>query len=96
MGKEEWIRELRHIYGAGILFFYYAKWPILLGLPALYYGLDYPHNLALDILWIWSLALVFKDLYLLLILKKSYCGTESCNNKKESEDASDNGENKDR
>ncbi len=94
--KEEWLRELRHLYGAGILFFYYAKWPILIGLPILYYGLDYPRNLALDILWIWSLALVFKDLYVWLVLKKSYCGSKSCRSEKEKKDGGDNPENESR
>ena len=64
--KEAWLHELRHIYGAGIIFFYYTKWPILIGLPILYFALDYPSNEILNFLWIWSLILVIKDFYLLL------------------------------
>ncbi|MRJ02457.1 MAG: hypothetical protein GXO19_00860 [Epsilonproteobacteria bacterium] len=54
-------RELRHLYGAGILFFYYMKYPILIGLPILYNFYDYPRNIYLDILWLWSAGLVIKD-----------------------------------
>jgi len=64
--KEVWVHELRHIYGVGIIFFYYVKWPILIGLPILYFALDYPSNMILNILWIWSFVLVAKDFYLLL------------------------------
>ncbi len=94
VNKEEWKRELKHIYGSGILFFYYAKWPILIGLPVLYYGLEYPHNTVLDILWIWSLVLVFKDLYVWFILKKSYCESGSCKTESEGAGDADNTENK--
>jgi len=90
VNKEEWLRELKHIYGSGILFFYYAKWPILIGLPALYYGLDYPHNTVLDILWVWSLILVFKDIYVRFVLKKSYCQSDSCTTQKDKEHDGDN------
>ena len=59
--KNIWIRELRHIYGAGIIFFYYMKWPILIGLPILYFVLDYPSNDILNILWLFSFILAIKD-----------------------------------
>ncbi|WP_041354083.1 hypothetical protein [Nitratiruptor sp. SB155-2] len=51
----------RHLYGAGILFFYYLKWPIVIGLPILYFYLHYPRNWILDILWLYSLILIIKD-----------------------------------
>ena len=60
------LKELRHIYGAGIIFFYYVKWPILIGLPILYYVLDYSNNEILNLLWFWSLVLAIKDFYLSL------------------------------
>ncbi len=63
-------RELRHLYGAGILFFYYAKWPMVLGLPFLYYYLDYPQNIFLDILWVISLLLIIKDFVVLIVRKR--------------------------
>ncbi|MRI83842.1 MAG: hypothetical protein C6I00_05405 [Nitratiruptor sp.] len=59
-------RELRHLWGAGILFFYYFKWPIAIGLPILYTFYGYRRNIYMDILWVWSVALILKDLILLL------------------------------
>ena len=44
----KWV--LKEIYGAGIIFFYYIKWLVFIGLPILYYGLDYKHNTFMDIL----------------------------------------------
>ena len=63
-------RELRHIYGAGILFFYYAKWFIVLGLPFLYCYMDYSRNIILDILWVISLSLIVKDFIVLIGRKR--------------------------
>ncbi len=84
--KEDWMHELRHLYGAGILLFYYAKWPILIGWPILRFYLNYPDNWIIDALWIWSLVLVFKDFYIWFIRKESYCTSKSCR--------SDNGDKK--
>jgi hypothetical protein len=53
---------LKKLYGAGIIFFYYFKYPIVIGLPILYYGLEYRRNTIMDILWIYSLILIVKDL----------------------------------
>jgi len=53
---------LKKLYGAGIIFFYYFKYPIVVGLPILYYGLEYKRNSIMDILWIYSLILIVKDL----------------------------------
>ncbi len=52
---------LKQLYGTGIIFFYYIKYPIVIGLPILYYGLDYSHNRVMDILWVYSLLLIVKD-----------------------------------
>ena len=60
------------IYGVGILFFYYMKWIIVIGLPILYFGLDYSSNLTMNILWFYSLGLIVKDFVYLVILKKRY------------------------
>jgi hypothetical protein len=60
---------LRELYGAGIIFFYYLKYPILIGWPLLRYGLDYPDNLIMDLLWVYCLLLVLKDIVYLFILK---------------------------
>ena len=66
------MKFLKEIYGVGIIFFYYIKWPILIGLPILYFGLDYKSNLVMNILWGYSLILVLKDFIYLVILKKKY------------------------
>ena len=66
------MKLLKEIYGVGIIFFYYIKWPILIGLPILYFGLDYKSNLVMNILWGYSLILVLKDFIYLVILKKKY------------------------
>ena len=54
-------RELKHLYGAGVLFFYYMKWPIAIGVPILYGYLGFEKNIYLDILWIWCIILIVKD-----------------------------------
>jgi len=62
---------LKEICGAGILFFYYMKFIILIGLPILYFGLGYKHNIILDILWGYCLFLLIKDLFGLIVSKKA-------------------------
>ncbi len=66
------MKFIKEIYGVGIIFFYYIKWPILIGLPILYFGLDYKSNLIMNILWGYSFLLVIKDFIYLVILKKKY------------------------
>ena len=73
---------LKELYGAGIIFFYYLKYPILIGWPLLRYGLDYPDNLIMDILWIYCFGLTVKDIVYRFILKKSYCSNDSCDTKR--------------
>jgi len=75
------LRVLKDLYGAGILFFYYVKWFIVIGLPILYYVLDYKRNYILDILWIWCIILIIKDFIYKFILKKSYCDSDKCSHK---------------
>jgi hypothetical protein len=67
---------LKEIYGVGILFFYYMKYIILIGWPLLLYGLDYKPNIVLDILWVYCLALVTKDIIFKFVLKRSHCDRE--------------------
>jgi hypothetical protein len=64
---------LSEIYGAGILFFYYFKWPMILGYPALVYGLDYPRWWVADLLWLYCVILAIKDIVWKFVFKKSYC-----------------------
>ena len=55
-------RTLRELYGVGILFFYFFKWPYFLGFPYLYInGLD--NNFILDGLWFLTIFLILKDIY---------------------------------
>jgi hypothetical protein len=63
---------LKEIYGVGIIFFYYMKWLIVLGLPLLYFGLDYGSNMVMNILWWYSFGLIAKDFIYMVILKKKY------------------------
>ncbi len=71
-------RTLRELYGAGILFFYYFKWPMVLGYPALIAWAGYPRWWVADALWLYCLALIVKDFVRKFILKKSYCEEGSC------------------
>ncbi len=63
---------LKEIYGAGIIFFYYLKWPFVIGYPALLYGLDYPRHWSMDIIWIYCVALIIKDFVYIFVLGKKY------------------------
>jgi hypothetical protein len=68
----------KELYGAGILFFYYFKYPILIGWPILRFYLQYNDNIYLDILWIYCLVLMLKDIIYKFILKKDYCDQNMC------------------
>ena len=73
----------KELYGAGIIFFYYLKYPILIGWPLLRYGLDYSDNLIMDILWIYCFGLMVKDIVYKFVLKKRYCPNDSsCDSQK--------------
>jgi hypothetical protein len=67
---------LKELYGTGIIFFYYTKWFIFIGLPILYYGLDYKQNSIMNILWGYCFILIIKDFIVRVILKKKYCDIE--------------------
>ncbi len=66
----------KDLYGSGVLFFYFMKWIIFLGLPILYFGLDFKPNIILDLLWIYSFALITKDFIMRFIFKKKYCNCD--------------------
>jgi len=68
----------KEIYGVGILFFYYVKYLILIGWPILLYGLEYRPNVIMDLLWVYCLALMTKDIIVKFVLKKSYCELQHC------------------
>jgi len=67
---------LKEIYGAGVMFFYFIKWFVVIGLPILYYGLDYKENIIMDVLWVYCFALITKDFIMIVVLKKKYCDIE--------------------
>ena len=54
---------LRDLKGTWILFFHYLKWPMVIGLPILYFDLNYKHNIIMDIIWVYCLYLVLESLY---------------------------------
>jgi hypothetical protein len=62
----------RELYGVGIIFFYYMKWLIVIGLPILYYGLAYKQNMVMNVLWFYSFALIVKDFIVMVVLKRKY------------------------
>jgi len=58
-------KTLKELYGVGILFFYFFKWPFFLGFIYLYNnGLN--ENYILITLWFYSILLIIKDFYLLI------------------------------
>jgi len=53
-------QTLKELYGVGILFFYFFKWPYFLAFPLLYEnGLN--SNPILNILWFYTILLILKD-----------------------------------
>jgi len=76
------MKIFKEIYGVGILFFYYMKYIILIGWPILLYALDYKPNIIMDLLWVFSLALMTKDLIHRFIFKRRYCDINTPNEKK--------------
>ena len=67
----------KELYGTGIIFFYYVKWLIFIGLPILYYALDYKQNMIMNILWVYCFALITKDFIMRVVLKKKYCDIDT-------------------
>ena len=55
---------VREIYGVGIIFFYYIKFPLVIGWAILYLGMDYKDNIIMHILWFYCLILIIKDVIL--------------------------------
>ena len=52
---------MKVLYGTCIFFFYFVKYPIVLGLPLLYFYFDYDNNIFMNILWSMSFILILKD-----------------------------------
>ena len=53
----------RELYGSLILFFYFLKWPIVIGYPLFIFKLGLHENYIIDVVWLVSLVLIFKDIY---------------------------------
>jgi len=60
---------MKEIYGVGILFFYFLKWPYVIGLPLLYNN-GLAQNYILDALYIYCVFLILKDMYMFYIQRK--------------------------
>lgn len=73
----------KEFYGVSILFFYYMKYIILFGWLFLRCGLDYESNIIMDVLWLFCLFLIIKDLVYTFVLKKSYCDQGTCGHTKQ-------------
>lgn len=69
-------KTLRDLYVTWILFFHYVKWPIFFGLPILYLEMGYERNIVMDILWVYSCALVIEELYRRFSGKR--CSSKGC------------------
>lgn len=55
---------MKEIYGVGVLFFYFLKWPIAIAYPyMLTHGLH--QNYIIDIVWIYCIFLILKDFYVI-------------------------------
>ncbi len=52
---------MNKLYGAVIIFFHFVKYPIVILLPVIYLGFDYPPNIILDSLWLISGILILTD-----------------------------------
>ena len=74
-------RTLLDLYGAWILFFHYAKWPIVIGLPILYFDMGYRHNIVMDIVWVYCLWLVLESLWRRYVLRQK-CTSKGCDTEK--------------
>jgi len=67
---------LKELYGVGVLFFYFLKWPYFFGFPYLYInGLN--ENFILDALWFYCIFLILKDIYTMIKNRKiNMCDTK--------------------
>lgn len=54
---------MKEIYGSAILFFYFLKWPIVLGLPVLHFAYGLKTTYFSIALWLLCLGLIIKDFW---------------------------------
>ncbi|MEN8147735.1 MAG: hypothetical protein ABFR02_08975 [Campylobacterota bacterium] len=54
---------MKEIYGSAIMFFYFLKWPIFLGLPILHFAYGLNANYFLIAFWFLCLGLIIKDFW---------------------------------
>jgi hypothetical protein len=55
---------------------------LFIAVPILYYIIGYKPNIILDIIWVYSFAVITKDFIMKVILKKKYCEVKFDNVKK--------------
>jgi len=62
---------MKELYGVGVLFFYFLKWPIVIAY--LYLRLNgLEENYIMDALWLYCVFLILKDFWKLLQKRKSH------------------------
>ncbi len=52
---------MNKLYGTMIIFFYFIKYPLVIGLPIFYLYFEIQNNWILNILWLVSVTLISKD-----------------------------------
>nr|WP_321265970.1 hypothetical protein [uncultured Sulfurimonas sp.] len=62
-------KTLNELYGVGILFFYFLKWPYFFGYAYLYIS-GLKSNYILSALWFYCIILILKDIYIMIKNKK--------------------------
>lgn len=55
---------MNKLYGSFIFFFYFVKYPIVIGLPIAYALLEYPNNMIMNIIWLICSILILKDWFM--------------------------------
>ena len=49
------------------------KWIVFIGVPILYYIVEYQQNILMDIAWVYTFALLTKEFIMKVLLKEKYC-----------------------
>ena len=57
---------MKAIYGSLIMFFYFLKWPIAIGLPILHFAYGLKLNYFLIAFWLLCIGLILKDLWMII------------------------------
>jgi len=57
--------SMKEIYGSLIMFFYFLKWPVFLGLPILHFAYGLHATYFLIAFWALCLGLIIKDFWMM-------------------------------